>query len=498
MSTRKEEEMGQTKTSSTSASASVGHANEQAMLTKRHVIDDEIEFISSNPVKKMRLTEQKHDQAPQEPTKPPLLNPPPPPPPPPPPSPSPALVPLPPPAPSQPPSCPPPLPQATLVANPTTPAPTQTLDRRRSMCDANQVKAPGPDSTLETRGNSLPVFKKFFFSQSPAPAQTRPPRHSEAISPKQLPQTYRAPPDADANTAHSTLQTPSPSSTNSVTLDQISCLDFNGTPTNSPGFDVSQVFSADGGIMGSVGFGNAVSQTHAPAPINPTNTQNLVPPMTHLSSEDSLALPMATLQKQHTTKRHLPSRHESTVARQPSPMPATKNTVKPPCLHCARIRFIQNSTNHQLNFNPPLGLVHNHNNNNGAIPHPAAPTHPAPTSHPTPSPHPANHPRRHHQQQRHQQHDHHLQSSTTQSPSLLHTLPNKNTPSGGPNPLLQDMAQAIQASFPYTQVAARQGMAPETVAEVLSSLVVVPLLLRSGGGHGGGGGRFSGLPPRSS
>ncbi|KAH6632719.1 hypothetical protein F5144DRAFT_593420 [Chaetomium tenue] len=477
MSTRKEE-MGQTRTPATSASPSVGQANEQAMLTKRHVVDDEIEFISSNPVKKRRLTEQKHGEAPQEPMKPPLLNPPPPPPPPPPPS------------PALPPSCPPPLSQTTFVANPTTPAPTQTLaaDRRHSMCDANQ-----------TRGNSLPVFKKFFFPQSPALAQTHPPRRSEAISPKQLPQPYRAPPEADADIAHPSLPVPSPSSTNSVTLDQISCLDFNGTPTNSPGFDVSQVFSADGGIMGSVGFGNAVSQTHAPAPITPTNTHSLVPPMTHLSSENSLALSMATLQKQNTTKRHFPSRHpaaENTVARQPPPMPVIKNTTKPPCLHCARIRFIQNPINHQLNFIPPLGSVHNHNNHNNSGPIP----HPAPTSHPTPPPHPTSYPRPHYNHHHHHQHDHH-QPSATQSPSLPPTHPNKNTPNGGPNSLLHDMAQAIQASFPYTQVAARQGMTPETVAEVLSSLVVVPLLLRgggSGGGHGGGGGRFSGLPPRSS
>ena len=497
--------------------------NEQAMLTKRRVPDDEVEFISSNSFKKRRVAEPKHAQVAQGPTKSPLLQPPHPPPAL---APSPALTappvlaPPPPSATSQPPPSttpppptrsPPPPPQVALIANPTQ---TLTTDRRRSIFDANQAKAPTLGSTLETRGKSLPVLEKFAFPQPLAPVQPRSRRCSESISPKQLPQVYRAPPEASANINHSFLSTPSPCSENSVTLDQISCLDFNGTPTNTPGFDVSQVFSMDGGIMGSVGFGNAVNPTHGTAPLNPTTTpHNFIPAMTHSTGnvmampqgETGLALSIAALQNHNHTKERFLHRHPTagnTVPRQPSPMSAPK--AKPPCPQCVQSRLAQHPAvmnhmpahhpaNHQPNYRtPPMPVNNNNNNNNNnsSTPRPAL-AHSAPTSHPRPqlaNNNINNNQRQHNNYHQNPHHNHQNHQPAPSSSMATHTItkPTSQTSS----PFLQDIAQTIQTSFPYAQVAARHGMTPAAVAEVLASLVVVPLLLRVSGGGGGGGGRL--------
>jgi len=42
------------------------------------------------------------------------------------------------------------------------------------------------------------------------------------------------------------------------------------------------------------------------------------------------------------------------------------------------------------------------------------------------------------------------------------------------------MAQTVQSTFPYAQVAARHGVLPDKVAEVLASMVITPLLRGAG------------------
>ena len=46
--------------------------------------------------------------------------------------------------------------------------------------------------------------------------------------------------------------------------------------------------------------------------------------------------------------------------------------------------------------------------------------------------------------------------------------------------LMQDIAQTVQASCPYAQVAARHGLLPAKIAEVVSNMVVGPLLRGAG------------------
>ncbi|KAK3293958.1 uncharacterized protein B0H64DRAFT_374806 [Chaetomium fimeti] len=459
--------------------------DERAILTKRRVPDvDEIELISSNPVKKRRSTKHNPSQTAQGPMNTPQL---------------------PPPDRPRPPACPPspahppPPSQAPLITNPATPAPSQTLtaDRYRSMCDVNQAQAPRPGSTHETRGNSLLTLEKFAFPPSLAPTQTHPRQPSEAISPKQLPQVYRAPPGAGANTNERPLNTdqpllptPRPSLENSVTLDQISCLDFNGTPTNTPGFDVSQIFSTIDGIMSGVEFGNAVNPMYGPAPPNLPNTHNFVPSMTHsagsimtIPQAQNIPLSVTPLQnqpQQHGTPTpgitsntqaqfsHSHPAGRSMVFQGPPPSPAPE--ANPPCPHCGRMQ--QEARMRPAQNPPPIDAMQPHHPayqqpnchpppappvNNNPIPSPA-PAHPAPTPHP---PQPGNHQRRH---------DQYHPTSLSSSPAAHAEL--------APNAFLQDVAQTVQVSFPYAQVAAQHGMSLTTVAEALSSLVVVPLLLR--------------------
>jgi hypothetical protein len=263
---------------------------------------------------------------------------------------------------------------------------------------------------------------------------------------------------------------------------------------------VSQVFSADGGIMGSVGCGNAVNLMHGPAPLNPTGSpHNPAPFMTH-STGNVMAMPQgktglsfstAALQNHNHTKERFVHKHPTTgtmIPRQSSPSSVPKS--KPPCPHCVRTRLIQSPAlmNYMAppppphpppNYHTPPAPV-NTNNNNSPMTRPA-PSHPTPTSYP-PSQLVNNNNTTHSHKQQHNNHNnhHHQNHQPVPSSSITMTMTNPS--------FLQDIAQTIQTSFPYAQVAARHSMAPATVAEVLASLVIVPLLLRGGGG--------SRLPPR--
>jgi propanediol dehydratase large subunit len=42
---------------------------------------------------------------------------------------------------------------------------------------------------------------------------------------------------------------------------------------------------------------------------------------------------------------------------------------------------------------------------------------------------------------------------------------------------VQDIADTVRASFPYVQVAARHGMTPAKIAELLSRMLVSPPML---------------------
>ena len=156
-------------------SSNTQQADTSAAVTKRPA-EDEIEFISSNPVKKRKLSGSSSGQqttltAPRAPM---------------------AQM-------AQAPMPPPPLPpQQTLIPMQEGPGASQVapIDRCRSLCGIAQAKGPTPSPILETRGVSLPVLENFAFPLSFPPILAQRPRLSEAISPKQLPRILPEPLEA--------------------------------------------------------------------------------------------------------------------------------------------------------------------------------------------------------------------------------------------------------------------------------------------------------------
>ncbi|KAK4125510.1 hypothetical protein N657DRAFT_642238 [Parathielavia appendiculata] len=442
----------------------------QAGLIKRPVADDDIQFISSNPVKKRRMTEQKPAQTTES-----------------------SMA-------------PPPAPTVKRLTPTTEQIPS--VDRSRSLCGIGQAKGPVADAMLETRGTSLPVLENFAFPKSFPPLPNQPSRLSVAISPRQLPQAFTTPSEVDAHANQPAPPAPDPAAQDSITLDQISCLDFNGLPLNTPGFDMSQIFSADGGIMGGLGSNSTGASAPAPpAPLNALNAQNTIP-FTMYSTGNIVTLPQTTgsgqplapfpslpmmQPKQHgafalgSTRgsqvqypiNHLP-REQSASSRSPSPAPG----ANPACLHCARLR--QENLLRRPQAAPGSAAQAQPSPSNQQHLCPRSPTPLAlPTLRPIPRSTPAaGQPGNFHQRQQQQQHLPAAQFSAAA------TMPAPVRPGPAPN-LLQDIAQTVQASFPYAQVAARHGMAPARVVEVVSGVVIGPLL-RGASNDRGVGGRYYG------
>lgn len=444
----------------------VEQATSQATPAKRPPGDDEIQFISSNPVKKTRLTEQKPAQMAQG-----LMPPPPPPPP-----------------------------------KQQTPFPSQTtpVDRHRSLCDIGQTKGTAPDTIPENRGASLPVLERFAFPQSFPPLAAQSSRLSEAISPKQLPQHFPAPPEAKTNASQPLPPPPTPAPQHSVTLDQISCLDFNGVPTSTPGFDLSCIFSGDGGIMEALGMGNMGTSASAPAPpVNSLNNHNAIP-FTMYSTGNLMRMPQVhggsqfpapfASQPTHHHGTHPPGQvtnhngqypansQHSQVQPQggnmaPSRSPSPALGAKPPCLHCERIR--QEKLWRQVQA-PALPVNQQHSRHMPPPPVPAQPG-PGPGSMPRstaadgqPTTVQNTYPNHQHQNQHHP-----TAQFPTSTPTAISFAPSTHLSLAGPA-LLQDIAQTVKATFPYALVATRHGVVPAKVAEVVSDMVIKPLMRGAG------------------
>lgn len=476
----------------------------QLASLKRAIIDDEIEFISSSPVKKQRLSEQK---------------------------PAPATV------------------QHLLAVpgqkvdinlqNVATPRPTPP-DRCRSMefspCPSHHV----PEAAVENRGVSLPVLNNFVFPQS-FPPVIQPPRQSEAISPKQLPQAPPSPPELNVSTGQSFSPAINDPVQKSVGIGHISCLNFNGIPTTTPGFDVSKIFSADGGIIGNLGMNKNGSPSPGIPAFNPSISPNAIPftmystgnivPMPPAHCQSQLGAPFTASpmpnpfqqtghslpgnvrqfqpQPQHLyQQQHQPQyqhQHQNAQAKPqgPQPNPTPNRTPspgpgsRPPCSHCARLRqetlvrqaqSASSQVPRTTAIQPPQRPTAAH------LPSPpSSPTRPgtipglAPGSVPTPRSAPAStlSAERHHHQQHHSQLG--PPPNTTLAPGAPASVSASAMPIPTPPtwpPLIVDIAERIQATFPYAQVAARHDMAPGKVAEVVSRLVVMPLMAQARGSKG--------------
>lgn len=443
--------------------------------------DDEVQFISSNPVKKTKLTGQLTNHTAQG-----LMAPPP-----------------------RPLHHEPSFEQQTLAASR-----VPTVERCRSLCGIVQPMVPAP--VLKNRGASLPVLDSFVFPQAFAPLPFEPRRLSEAISPKQLPQNLSTASAATVNTDQTPPSVTNTASQASVTLDQISCLDFNGIPTNTPGFDASRIFSAEGVLMSATEVGDMTPTTQSPSPVNPFTGQNAIPfamystgslvPMipTHSNGQPPASFPSLSTQNQPSTPG--PSLPAQNRPRQQVPGMGSHNIVsnqgshfqksqhhpgqqgggnpssscssspalgpKPPCLHCARIKQQNLLRQAQESVKFSQDLVQSHQRGSQLSIHHLSPAQVSENSPRRASPQQVPSPRSTPAPEKQRPH----------LPAVLSAYTRPSTPARvNPNPnLLQDIAQTIQVTFPYAQVAGRHGVQSEKVAELLANTVITPLLRRTG------------------
>ncbi|KAK4142373.1 uncharacterized protein C8A04DRAFT_13295 [Dichotomopilus funicola] len=178
------------------------HLGLQAAPQKRPAPDDELEFISSNPVKKRKSTPTQTQPGPDS-------------------------TPL------------------TQHSPTSIPSPTRLIDRCRSAYGIRPAEIRKQVFVPEPRGGSLPTFDQFAFPRFSSPIRGPPTRLSVAISPKQLPYavpTPQAPPDTGQSSGPRSFQ-PAVAPQTTIAFNQIPCLDYNGVPVTSRGFDMGQIFS---------------------------------------------------------------------------------------------------------------------------------------------------------------------------------------------------------------------------------------------------------------
>lgn len=523
--------------------AGLTQLDKETALHKRPAPDDDLEFISSNPVKKRQLTPTQTHTGPD--SAPPIQHPPTP-------VSAPPLPPLPPhitPATSA------ARPSALQVSSPQpqqeppktgtaaqTPSPTRPIDRCRSACGIRPAEIRKSGFVPEVRGGSLPAFDQFAFPRFSSPIRGPPTRLSVAISPKQLPHTgpiLQAPPDTGQSSGPRSLQ-PVAAPQNSIAFNQIPCLDYNGVPVTSPGFDLSQVFS-QGGFLDGMGAGlveNAAHPMPPPPPPRPTpfsphglDTHDNVPPTANLAistvasqSFQGTGTPVTSLP---TMTASCPPQHQDGTAKHGTALaglagPAGQMGYSPvvphqysrnmqpgkpkggevDCPECARDR--QQAILRQVQGLPITNYFPSHfpinqqeyqqrgNRNQSpapretpmayASPFPSGPSFalPRPPTAATEAVQPIIPP---HQQQQHQlkynlQPQMQQQKPTPPSPRHTTTYPAPVPTSQGVSPLglLQDIAHTIRSGFPYAQVAARHGTPPDKVVETVGSLLITPLL----------------------
>ncbi|KAK1834216.1 hypothetical protein QBC39DRAFT_399245 [Podospora conica] len=487
-----------------------GSSDAQPPLPKRPPADDdELEFLSANPVKKRQAGPQtaQATATQQQPSMPP------------------------------PPSIQfPPKPQANAMAPPPPPPPPQQvmapplfttnpvipqLDR----CQSLQPNAPVSDMSLDGRGfNSVPNFDNFAF---PPPqfssASFRPPRLSEAISPKQLPQSFSHELHRSATPAPRPPEAPMQSATR---LDQISCLEFHGSPLN---FEMGKFFTGDmagpneftasttagptsnmtavpsSSMAAPAGFGSIGTQNGIPFAMY--STGNFVPmPQQHHGAGPQTSISPSMLQTGPGPTRAMgaPSPSHNHPIWDKTKHPHSYGHSRPPggvfqgspypvphCLQCVM-------ENQQKTFRQPLhgpvpsplaGTPHRSSTGNTGMPN-----HPAPLSNhnyliPTTPTNPSGMPNQpaplpHHT------HQHHPIPSTYRSNTPAPTPHDtKRPPPPGPPPpaaaapkkphpqnLIVDVAETVERCFPYSEVAARHNVTPAKVEEALSAVVLLPAL----------------------
>ncbi|KAH6634487.1 hypothetical protein B0J18DRAFT_416387 [Chaetomium sp. MPI-SDFR-AT-0129] len=517
--------------------AGLEHLGQQAAPQKRPAPDDELEFISSNPVKKRKSTPTQTQPGPDS-------------------------TPLTQHSPTSVSAPPPPLPAhttlATSPARPPTlqvsspqlqqeppntstaaqiPSPTRLIDRCRSACGIRPAEIRKQVFVPEPRSGSLPTFDQFAFPRFSSPIRGPPTRLSVAISPKQLPYavpTPQAPPDTGQSSGPRSFQ-PAVAPQTTIAFNQIPCLDYNGVPVTSRGFDMGQIF-CEGGFLDGIGAGLKDAANPTPLPTQGPDTHDNVLPTANLGistvASQSLQGTGTTLTSLPTITSSCPPQHQDGTAKSGTVLagqtgqtgqlgyfpvvprqylqnfqPGKPTGVEADCPECARDRqqaILRQAQGLPLpNYFPshfPINQSQQNRQQGNRNQSPAATETPhAPTAHPSSFPSgpslslPQSQPATgaetaqpiisHYQQQQHQV-KYGLQPQMQQQkpalPILHHTTaypaPVPTSQGLSPSSLLQDIAHTIRSGFPYAQVAARNGTPPEKVVETVGNLVITHLL----------------------
>jgi hypothetical protein len=447
-------------------------------------IDDEVEFISSKPVKKRRPTCQVDKKLGQQPLQ--FM-----------------------------------LPPSQVASQQTAPgsATVPQIDQSTNALAANKIPAaPVADMSIEDDVVSVPLFGNFKFPPPHTISEPQRQRPSEEVSPRSFPQTitpavlrFSAPPQP---TSQNTLSS-------TVRLDQISCLDLNGSPVAAPrlnmGPDFSNTRSQPDSFIIDVS-GPLANQSLAAPPIGSLNSQNAIP-FAMYSTGNLVTLP----QHQHTS---LLSTSDANLSSSPftgARIAASEYPSKGSAVSSGGV--LQDYRHTGFAFNPS-------SHSGGNVPSTFAMSTAIPGSHSgithranclvcamnhsganamrpvyqTQSFQPHNGSSSYHRDPQDLSVSGYMASNATTlltrqasgvderaamppPPAPISSAPQRQQLSSQPIPtsspprnrkhaqnIFVDVAETVEAIFPYADVAARHGVAPSKVAGALSGVVLLPLL----------------------
>lgn len=501
------------------------NSDTQGLLLKRPPADDDdVEFVSANPVKKRHVGPQSSQTpATQTPATQQQMSMPPPPlaatykqfvl------KPQAQVTPLPP---------PPPLPPQQVTAPPL--ATTNPVIPQLDRCQSLQPNAPTSDMSLDGRGFSVPNFENFSF-QPPqfSPAMFRPARMSEALSPKQLPQSISPKPPRVATPAPRPPDAPMQPTTR---LGQVSCLDYHGAPLN---FELGKLFPSDmagsnefptntmtgppnNSMPAPPGFGAMGSQNAIPFAMYSTGNFVPMPQPQHPVSQQmfqSAPGPTRGMGTPSLSNNHLgwdKTKHVPVYGQARTPgggfqgghYPGAAPQKSPPCAVCARGRQ-ENTFRPNLHGPIPPSVANHHcpttpgnshmlnqpvsflnfstTPGNPTMPNQPAPIQNYPHPHQIPPTYRSNTPAPPQQNMHRPPPPNPNQApppNTTPTNTAKPTNPTPAPKKPHPQNLLVDVAETVELCFPYKDVAARHGVTPAKVAEALSGVVLLPLLRVAG------------------
>ncbi|KAK1762264.1 hypothetical protein QBC33DRAFT_461849 [Phialemonium atrogriseum] len=417
----------------------------------KRTFDEDVQFISSNPVKKRRASGQgpEHPINNVQPVQPPC---------------------------------------SSVQANVAATCQAPSTDRSISTGMTGLSSYPTAEGAYDNRGASVPALENFAFPKSFPPTYVRPPRVSEAVSPKQLPETL-APHLLAAGGCQTAPMPPLPT----VALDQISCLDVKG-PSNHAAMDMASFNPSVVQPLAQSGYMQLNPHTAMPfAMYSMGNLASAGPPprtdgaMQINNSRDPKAAPTPEASKSPPVQAPIAHGPQQMAPHKP---PYMHNTPPPsrsptPGIASGVATYVMSPQGHPhpaLIGRPPANHPVCHPSSMCPKPNvipPMPPTSNPPTSRsgtPVPPTSSASPPA----------------ATTTAAAAAEPPLAKQPTPAAATPPppasptalarrkhaqnLLVDVAETVGEIFPFEEVARRHGVLPRKVVEALAAVVQVPLL----------------------